>query len=253
MSQIAVPLALGEFVVFVVRAGLALGLGALVGLERQWRQRTAGLRTNALVALGAALFELLSTLLLQGERIDPTRMAAYVVSGIGFLGAGVILRGGATVTGINTAATIWCSAAVGLLSGAGYLLEAFAAAVLVVVLHLVLRPVARYIDRMPATGDSEVETVYRFRAVCRAPDEAHIRALIVQALSRGEFVLRAVRSEDLGDDPMFVEVVVELEREGRDDVALEQAVSRLSLEPSVTSVSWAVIEALAVRTGLDEP
>jgi putative Mg2+ transporter-C (MgtC) family protein len=253
MSHLAVPVPAGHVLIFVARAAIALCLGALVGAERQWRQRNAGLRTNALVALGACLFELLSVLLLGGLNVDPTRIAAYVVSGIGFLGAGVIFRGGSTVTRINTAATIWCSAAVGLLSGAGYLIEALIAAVLIVVLHLALRPVARQIDRMPATSDSEVETIYRFRAVCRSADEAHIRALVVQALSRGEFVLRAVASEDIGKEGASVEVVVELEREGRDDVALEQAVSRLSLEPSVTSVRWEVVESTATALSPGEP
>ena len=208
------------------------------------RAANAGLRTNAFVALGACLFELLSILLLTGQTVDPTRIAAYVVSGIGFLGAGVIFRGGSTVTGVNTAATIWCSAAVGLLSGAGYLIEALIAAALIVVLHLALRPLARQLDKLPATSDSEVETIYRFRAVCRSSDEAHIRALVVQALSRGEFVLRAVASEDIGKEGASVQVVVELERvsEGRDDVALEQAVSPLSLEPSVSSVRWEVVD-----------
>ena len=115
---------------FAARAGAALVLGAAVGLERQWRQRTAGLRTNALVALGAALFELFAVLLSGARDVDPTRIAAYVVSGIGFLGAGVILRDGIHVRGINTAATIWCSAAVGILAGAGYLPAAAIAAAL---------------------------------------------------------------------------------------------------------------------------
>src|SRR6202035_5017126 len=118
---------------FATRASVALVLGAAVGLERQWRQRTAGLRTNALVALGAALFELFAVLLSGARGVAPTRIAAYVVSGIGFLGAGVILRDGIHVRGINTAATIWCSAAVGVLAGAGYVLEAALGAVLVVV------------------------------------------------------------------------------------------------------------------------
>jgi putative Mg2+ transporter-C (MgtC) family protein len=248
MSHISIPIPMSDLVVFVVRAACALALGALVGAERQWRQRNAGLRTNALVALGACLFELLSLLLLGGHNFDPTRIASYVVSGIGFLGAGVIFRGGSTITGINTAATVWCSAAIGLLCGSGYPLEALIAAGLVVILHVSLRPVARRIDRIPTTRDSEVETVYRFRAVCRSSDEAHIRALVVQALSRGEFLLRAVISKDIGGDGAFVEVVVELAREGRDDLALEQAVSRLSLEPSVSAVSWLVLDATTEMT-----
>ncbi len=161
---------------FAVRAMAALVLGAAVGLERQWRQRTAGLRTNALVALGAALFELFAVLLSGQHGVDPTRIAAYVVSYIGFLGAGVILRDGIHVRGINTAATIWCSAAVGVLAGAGYL----SAAALILAAHLALRPVAQRVDRLPAAPGSEVETTYSFRAVTRAADEAHIRTLVVR-------------------------------------------------------------------------
>ena len=117
---------------FFGRAAIALALGALIGIERQWRQRMAGLRTNALVALGSALFELFDVLLSGTPGTDPTRIAAYVVSGIGFLGAGVILRDGINVRGINTAATIWCSAAVGVLAGAGFVIEAAMAAGLVI-------------------------------------------------------------------------------------------------------------------------
>jgi putative Mg2+ transporter-C (MgtC) family protein len=228
--------------VFAGRAIVALALGALVGLERQWRQRMAGLRTNALVALGAALFELLAVMMYGVPGVDETRIAAYVVSGIGFLGAGVILRDGVHVRGINTAATIWCSAAVGVLAGGGYLVEATIGALLVVAAHLALRPVARRIDRLPASAESEVETLYRFRVVCRAAEEAHIRALVVQALGGEQYRLRAVRSEDLEHTTGLVEVTAELSRHGRDDVALEAAVSRLSLEPSVSAVTWNVVE-----------
>src|ERR1700722_15434038 len=93
---------------FALRIGFALLLGALIGLERQWRQHTAGLRTNTLVCLGAALFVSLAPLI--GQPSESTRDAAQVVSGIGFLGGGVILREGFTVRGMNTAATLWCSA-----------------------------------------------------------------------------------------------------------------------------------------------
>jgi putative Mg2+ transporter-C (MgtC) family protein len=211
----------------------------------------AGLRTNAFVALGAALFELLAVQMTTLSGIDPTPIAAYVVSGIGFLGAGVILRDGVRVRGINTAATIWCSAAIGVLSGADYIIQAVIGAFLVIAAHLALRPVARRIDKLPAGSDTEVETLYRFRATCRSADEAHIRALTVQALTRDDFVLRAVRSEDL-DASGLVEVTAELHRCGRDDVALEATVSRLSLEPSVSAVTWNVIETTVPLAAADE-
>ena len=96
----------------------AVGLGAVIGFERQWRNRLAGLRTNTLVALGAASFVVFAALV-PGDA-SPTRVAAQVVSGIGFLGAGIIFREGFNVRGLNTAATLWCSAAVGLLAGIGF-------------------------------------------------------------------------------------------------------------------------------------
>ncbi len=154
---------------FAGRAAVALALGAFIGVERQGRQRMAGLRTNALVALGAALFVLFGDLLTGQAGVDPTRIAAYVVSGVGFLGAGVIRRDGVNVRGVNTAATIWCSAAVGVLAGGGYVVEAIIGAILVVAAHAQLRPVARRIDRIPATDESEVETIYSFRAVSTPP------------------------------------------------------------------------------------
>ena len=223
---------------FTARAALALLLGACIGAERQWRQRGAGLRTNALVALGAALFELLAVSIEGEHGADPTRIAAYIVSGVGFLGGGVILRQGMNVSGINTAATIWCSAAVGTLSGAGLPVEAAIGALLIVTVHLALRPVARHIACLPAAD--EAEAIYRFRAVCRAVDEAHIRVLVVQALTSGEFHLRAAHSSDLDIGSNLVAVEAEISRYGRDDVAMETAVSRLSLEPGVSSVSWSV-------------
>src|SRR5580692_861220 len=108
----------------VVSLGLAFLLGTLIGLERQWRQRSAGLRTTTLVATGAAAFADMG-LRLMGPG-GATRIIAYVVSGIGFLGAGVILKDGTNIRGLNTAATLWCSAAVGAFCGSGLLAESVA-------------------------------------------------------------------------------------------------------------------------------
>ncbi|MDT7721667.1 MAG: putative Mg2+ transporter-C (MgtC) family protein, partial [Mycobacterium sp.] len=109
---------------FALRLGVGLGCGALIGIERQWQARRAGLRTNALVATGATLFVLYSV---AANDSSPTRVASYVVSGVGFLGGGVILREGFNVHGLNTAATLWCSAAVGVLAAGGHLVFALIA------------------------------------------------------------------------------------------------------------------------------
>jgi putative Mg2+ transporter-C (MgtC) family protein len=155
-------------------------LGAAIGFERQWRQRMAGLRTNTLVAIGAASF-LIYASLVPGDG-SPTRVAAQVVSGIGFLGAGIIFREGLQVTGLNTAATLWCSAAVGLLAGSGHPLHAALAASFVILVNLLLRPLVRLINRAPI-AQAETDFHYKVRAVCRSPEEAHIRALLLQGTS----------------------------------------------------------------------
>jgi putative Mg2+ transporter-C (MgtC) family protein len=137
----------------MLRIGAGVGLGALIGVERQYRARMAGLRTNALVAVGAALFVLLSAHgfggITDAGSADPTRVAAQIVSGIGFLGAGVILRDGLNVRGLNTAATLWCSAAVGALAGAGLYAVAAMGTAVVVAVNVGLRPIGRAVDRRP--------------------------------------------------------------------------------------------------------
>jgi putative Mg2+ transporter-C (MgtC) family protein len=104
----------------LLRLVIAAGLGGAVGLERELRERQAGLRTHLVVCVGSALFTLVSAYGFTGPRVDPTRIAAQIVSGIGFLGAGAIIRQGLSVRGLTTAATLWLVAAIGMASGAGY-------------------------------------------------------------------------------------------------------------------------------------
>ena len=116
--------------------GFLLGMG--IGIERQWLKTRAVLKTNVLVTLGSAIFVMLS-IMTPGDA-SPTRISAQIVSGIGFLGGGVILREGASVRGINTAATLWCAAAIGTLVGSGYLVHAYLSTIAVVGANLLLRP-----------------------------------------------------------------------------------------------------------------
>jgi putative Mg2+ transporter-C (MgtC) family protein len=125
----------------VLRLALAAVLGAAIGLERELREREAGLRTHLLVSLGSALFTVVSaygfhSFLSSGQavvRADPSRIAAQIVTGIGFLGAGAIIRQGLSVRGLTTAATLWVVAAIGLAAGAGYYSAAVVTTVLVIV------------------------------------------------------------------------------------------------------------------------
>lgn len=131
---------------YLARIGCAFLMGTLIGIERQYRQRNAGLRTNVLVSIGAAAFTILSCDMTIGNG-DPSRIAAQIVSGIGFLGGGLILKDGFNVRGLNTAATIWCSAACGTLSGVGLYAEAGILVVCVLITHCLFRPLCLLIEK----------------------------------------------------------------------------------------------------------
>ena len=216
--------------------GTAVALGAVIGFERQWRQRLAGLRTNTLVALGSASFVVYESLF--GAEPNMTRVAAQVVSGIGFLGAGIIFREGLNVRGLNTAATLWCSAAVGVLAGGGALPYAALAAGMVIVVNLLLRPLVQRINRQPL-ATAEAPSRYVVNVVSRGDGEAHVRALLLQGLTSGGIRLHRLDSSNIADSDR-VEVVAELSAEHGSDSVLEQIVGRLSLEPTVTAARWRV-------------
>jgi putative Mg2+ transporter-C (MgtC) family protein len=125
---------------------LAALLGGAIGMEREWRNKEAGLRTNILIAIGSALFTLMSIELTDAKTGDTSRVAAQIVTGIGFLGAGAIMRTNSGIQGLTTAATIWVNAAIGVATGGGeYHLAVIATAVTLVVL-LVLQPIEKYLD-----------------------------------------------------------------------------------------------------------
>ncbi len=130
---------------------VAFSLGALVGYERQYRQRTAGLRTNVLVAIGAAAFVDIANRLHGHE--GAVHVIAYVVSGIGFLGAGVLMKDKGNVSGLNTAATLWASAAIGAAAGADLIIEAIVVTLFVLAGNTVLRPIAQKINRQPISSE----------------------------------------------------------------------------------------------------
>jgi putative Mg2+ transporter-C (MgtC) family protein len=217
-----------------INLAVALGLSAVIGFERQWRNRLAGLRTNTLVALGAATFVIFAALI-PGEA-SPTRVAAQVVSGIGFLGAGLIFREGVSVRGLNTAATLWCSAAIGVLAGAGYLLYATVATGFVVFVNLLLRPIVSFINRQPLTS-TEIETGYLVSVTCRSQDEAHIRALLLQGLASCGLALRRLDSNNL-EGGAHVAVNAFVSASHRIDAEVERIVGRLSLEQTVSAARW---------------
>jgi len=222
---------------FFLRLGAAVTMGAVVGLERQWRQRMAGTRTTALVAAGACAFVMCAFMVRDTSRSE-AQIVAYVVSGVGFLGAGVIFKDAGSVRGLNTAATIWCSAAIGAISGLGNPLHALILTAIVLGTNIVLRPLAYRLYPAQASSE-EQEVAYGLELICRPEDEAHIRALMLQAMSQSPLTLVSLRSEDI-EGANKMKVTASVSGLGRHDQGLERMVGRLSLEAGVSSVSWAV-------------
>src|ERR1700722_3333183 len=216
---------------------LAIGMGAMVGLERQWRQRMAGTRTTALAAAGAAAF-VMCGLLLNDDPSARGRIVSYVVSGVGFLGAGVIFKDGANVRGLNTAATIWCSAAIGALCGLGALHLALVLAAGVLLTNMVLRPLAYRLH--PVLPEAiPAETLYELKLNCKVSAAAHIRALLLSTITPLPVTLQSIHGEhDAADDQTHIRA--EVMTAGRNNEALEQVVMRLSMEDDVSNLSWSV-------------
>ena len=213
---------------------IALILGAFIGAERQWRQRAAGMRTNTLVCFGAAAFvDLGSTV----GGPATTNIIAYVVSGVGFLGAGAIMKDGGSIRGLNTAATLWCSAAVGACAGAGELLDAVFVTALLLSINLLFRPISRYIDRR-SLARTDRSVVYRLAAVCPASHEREVRGLVLQALAERPLLLQELRSEEVGDGN---EVVIQafFESGERNKELIEALAQQLRSGPEVSAVEWA--------------
>jgi putative Mg2+ transporter-C (MgtC) family protein len=221
---------------FCLRLGCALLCGAAIGVERQWRQRSAGLRTYTLVAIGSALFIVVGCVVDDPSR---TRIASYVVSGIGFLGAGVIMRSGLNVRGLNTAATIWCSSAIGVLSGFGFFAFAAVGTVCVLAVNTLLRPLVSFINRQPI-DPSEQEFRYSLQLTCLGRQETQLRTLLVQLTSISPLALQELESV-VGKTQTHAVLKAILVSPERMDSQVEQLVSRLSLEKNVVGLSWQLL------------
>jgi len=218
-----------------LRLATALLLGAAIGLERQWHQKMAGLRTNALVSLGASGFVVYGALL--GAPLD-LHVAAQVVTGVGFLGAGLILRQGLSVHGLNTAATLWCAAMVGTLAGAGLILAALVATAFVVLTNYAVRPlVLRWNERM-ARSESGM-TTYTLEMMADSSQAMQVRQLAMRALQAAELTPHEIQSEDVAGTGR-TRVSASGYGNHRSDEAVETEVGRLTREAGVHSAAWTV-------------
>lgn len=201
-----------EYIDFLSRIIIALLLSFTIGLERQWRRRSVGLRTNVLVCLGAFLFVSMPVML---NKMQDMKVAAQVVSGIGFLGAGVILKDGANIRGLNTAATLWCNAAIGVLCAAGLLLEAATGTAFILVANIILRYVTKKLTHI---YDNQKSKEYLISLVLDKKAEVIVRKKLTKIINQGKIKLNSTNT-NLKDDKLEIICDVTLDDKAKLDVS----------------------------------
>jgi putative Mg2+ transporter-C (MgtC) family protein len=224
---------LPDFLDSLVSLFAAFVLGTLIGAERQYRQRGGGLRTHVLVSVGAATFVDVGMHL--NGNAGATQIIAYVVSGVGFLGAGVIMKQGSNVWGLNTAATLWCSAAVGASAGADMAFEAIALTAFVLAGNTLLRPLVNAINRAPIE-EGATEAIYEVHVRTKSENLDEVRELLRDQLEAAHYPPKDIEAieREQGD----VELIAVLVGTSADPDELDGVVSRLEANASVGNANW---------------
>jgi putative Mg2+ transporter-C (MgtC) family protein len=222
---------LNDYLNSLVSLFAAFVLGGLIGAERQYRQRGGGLRTHVLVAVGAAIFVDIGIHI--NGNVGGTQIIAYVVSGVGFLGAGVIMKQGSNVWGLNTAATLWCSAAV----GADLAFEAIALTGFVLAGNTLLRPLVNAINRRPI-DEGATEAIYEVRITTTADHLDDSRELLREFLETANYPLQGM--EVIEREQGGIEIVATLLGTAADPRELDEIVTRLDCNPLVENASWSL-------------
>ena len=183
---------------FIIRISICFILSILVGLERQFRHKTVGLRTNVLVSIGAFMFVSMS---FNTTTSDSTRIAAQVVSGIGFLGAGIILKDGNRIKGLNTAATLWCVAAIGVLTASGMVIEAAIGTLFILSSNILLRIISRKIMDKVKTQENCILDVK-----CEPSEEKTIKNLIIKLTNKYNLNIKKFEKFKISDEEINLKV-----------------------------------------------
>ena len=224
-----------SFLTTMLCLSCAFVLGGLIGLERQIRQRNAGLRTMVLVAVGAAAFVHLGGRIFGAQ--GQTQVIAYVVSGIGFLGAGVIMKEGVQVRGLNTAATLWISAAVGAFAGAELLAESAALTAFALAGNTLLRPLANFVNRQPI-DEATTEASYQVHVVCLASAVTNARDRLSEELEKANYPISSI--DVLSESEERVELGATLIPTSANPAELDATCRALAANPGIESATWTV-------------
>lgn len=216
----------------LIRISVSFILAFLIGFERQYRRRSVGFRTYALVCIGAFLFVTFS---MQNTKIaDSSRIAAQVVSGIGFLGAGVILKDGSNIKGLNTAATLWCSAAIGVLCASGLLLEATIGTLFILFSNVILRFIGR---KMDAKLIHKGEETYTLNVKCYKEYRDQIRSVITKDINPDLLILRNLESNTYEENKTHIKAKIIVISASNNNL-IEELINKLNLEDGIISIGW---------------
>ena len=224
-----------ELLDFASRIVIALLLGTFIGFERQLTGHPAGIRTNMLICLSSCMFILFP--MIMGSN-DIQRVASYIISGVGFLCSGVIFKENGTVKGLNTAATLWCSAAIGVLTSSGMFRYAFVATFILITSNIIFRPLSQKIN--PLDSFNEDENFYKIKIICREADELEIRSSILKETKDTKLTLVELDTDDLGNKKVQIEATYKFIGKRIDDT-IENLVSKLSLKDGIKKVGWEII------------
>lgn len=215
---------------FLIRICCCFLFSFIIGLERQWRRRIIGLRTNVLVSLGAFLFVALSVEL---TKSDPTRIAAQVVSGIGFLGAGVILKDGTRVKGLNTAATLWCNAAIGVLCAYGLISFSFMGTLFILICNIVLRIVTLQIVNRGTKDDSKA---YMVKIGVDNDKEIEIRNNILQKFNKEDICLKSMITKQRKDGNNILQLEIYIDEDQFD--IFQKVMKQIGMLEGIIDLAW---------------
>lgn len=225
---------------FSIRLLIAVLLGLIVGFERQWTRHPAGILTNVIVCLGAYMFTSFSMLL---NTDDPTRIAAQVVSGIGFLGAGVILREGLNIRGLNTAATIWATSAVGVLCTYDDIRFAIVSGAAIILCHLIFHPLSKYVAGVRFNKENVAYTEKNYCITVVATEDAapYIREKLMFYIKNEKTVLlRTLETKATEDDNEKIKAY--LSSIEKDATTVEKLITLIGAEKDIISSGWKRIE-----------
>lgn len=224
-----------ELLDFATRIVVALLLGMFIGFERQLTGHPAGIRTNMLICLGSCMF-LMFPMIMDSDDIQ--RVASYIVSGVGFLCSGVIFKENGTVKGLNTAATLWCTAAIGLLASSGMFSYAIIATVVLLMANVIFRPLSQKVN--PLDSFNEDESFYKINIICHEDDELKVRSAILKEAKETKLTLTELDTKELDDKKVQIEATYRFIGQRIDD-KIENLVTNLSIKHGIKKVGWEIM------------